>query len=130
MSGNVHPNPGLSFLYSVGAGNMTIRGKLVPYSIRLRGNFAPFSKFNPLSSSHSWSCPSCCIVSPGVCFSSNTMSTFLWPTSMYFTIVSSNSVYSFSNREDFFATREKPYPHPLNLYLPTAVSLTSALESS
>ena len=90
MSGNVHPNPGLFFLYFVGAGNITFRGKLVPCSICSRENFDLFSEFDPLSSSHYWSCPFCCIVSPGVCFSFNTVSTFLWPTSMYFPIVSSN----------------------------------------
>ena len=62
MSGNVHPNPGPIFPCSVCAGNVTWRGKSVQCCacskwVHLRCSQLFLSKFRPLGSSHSWSCP-------------------------------------------------------------------------
>ena len=64
MSGNVHPNPGPIFPCSVCTGNMTWRSRSVLCCtcskwVHLRCSQLSFSKFRPLGSSHSWSCPPC-----------------------------------------------------------------------
>ena len=66
MNGNVHPNPGPIFPCSVCAGNVTRRGKLVQYCtcskwVHLRCSLLSLSKFRTLGSSHSSSCPLCCV---------------------------------------------------------------------
>ena len=64
MCGNVHPNPGPIFPYSVCAGNVTWRGKSVQCCacfkwVYLRCSQLSLSQFRALISSHSWSCPPC-----------------------------------------------------------------------
>ena len=66
MSGNVHPNLGLIFPCSVCAGNVTWWGKSVQCCIcskwvHLRCSQLSLFKFRTLYSSHSWSCPTCCV---------------------------------------------------------------------
>ena len=66
MSGNVHPNPGPIFPCYVCAGNVTWRGKSVQCCIcykwvHLRCSQLSLSKFRAHDSSHSWSCPPCCV---------------------------------------------------------------------
>ena len=66
MSGNVHPNPGPIFPCSVCAGNVIWRGKPVQCCtcskwVHLRCSQLSLSKFRSLGSSHSWSCPTCCV---------------------------------------------------------------------
>ena len=66
MSGNVHPNLGPVFPYSVCAGNLTWWGKSVQCCtcskwVHLRCSQLFLSKFRALDSSHSWSCPPCCV---------------------------------------------------------------------
>ena len=66
MSGNVHPNSGPIFPCSVCAGNVTWRGKSVQCCtcskwVHLRCSQLSLSKFRPLGSSHSWSCPLQCL---------------------------------------------------------------------
>ena len=62
MSGNVHPNLGPIFPWSVCAGNVTWRGKSVQCCtcskwVHLKCSLLSLSKFRALGSSHSWSCP-------------------------------------------------------------------------
>ena len=64
MSGNIHPNPGPIFLYSVCAGNVTWRGKSVQCCtcskwVYLRCSQLSLSRIKALGSSHSWSCFPC-----------------------------------------------------------------------
>ena len=64
MSGNVYPNPGPIFPCSVCTGKVTWRGKPVLCCtcskwVHLRCSQLFLSNFRALSSSHSWSCPSC-----------------------------------------------------------------------
>ena len=66
MSGNGHPNPGPIFPRSRCAGNVTWRSKSVQCCtcskwVHLRCSLLSLSKFRILDSSHSWSCPSCCV---------------------------------------------------------------------
>ena len=66
MSGNVHSNPGPIFPCSMCAGNVTWRGKSVQCCtcskwVHLRCSQLSLSKFKILDSSHSWSCPPCCV---------------------------------------------------------------------
>ena len=66
MSGNVHPNPGPIFPCSVCAGNVTWRGKSVQCCtcsnwVLLKCSQHSLFKFRALDSSHSWSCPPCCV---------------------------------------------------------------------
>ena len=66
MSGNVHPNPCPIFPCSVCAGHVTWRGRSVQCCTRsnwvhLKCSLLSFSRFRILDSSHSWSCPPCCI---------------------------------------------------------------------
>ena len=67
MSGNVHPNPGPVFPYSVRAGNVTWRGRLGQCSFfskwaQLRCLLLFFSRFKTLGCSHCWSFPPCCVL--------------------------------------------------------------------
>ena len=62
MSGNVHSNPGLIFLRTVCAGNVTWRRRSVQCCncsrwVNLRCSQIFFSKFRTLGSSYSYSCP-------------------------------------------------------------------------
>ena len=64
MSGNVHPNPGPIFPWSVCTGNVTWWGKSVLCCtcskwVHLRCSQLSLSKFRALGSSHSWSCFPC-----------------------------------------------------------------------
>ena len=64
MSGNVYPNSGPIFPFSVCAGNMTCRGKSVQCCtcskwVHLRCSQLFLSKFRALGSSHFWSCFPC-----------------------------------------------------------------------
>ena len=90
MSGNVHPNLGPVISCSMCAGNVTWRGRLVQCCtcskwIYLRCSFLSLSRFKILRSSHSWSCPPCCVpASPGyptptniATFSSDTSSLYI-----------------------------------------------------
>ena len=66
MSDNVHPNPCPVFPCSVCAGNVTWRGRSVQCGtcsnwVHLKCSLLSFSKFRILGSSHSWSCPPCCV---------------------------------------------------------------------
>ena len=66
MSGNVHPNPCLVFPCSVCVGNVTWRGRSVQCCtcsnwVHLKCSVLSFSRFRILGSSHSWSCPPCCV---------------------------------------------------------------------
>ena len=66
MSGNVHPNPCPIFPCSVCDGNVTWRGRLVLCCtcsnwVHLKCSLLSFSRFRTLGSSHSWSCPPCCV---------------------------------------------------------------------
>ena len=66
MSGNVHPNPCPAFPCSVCAGNVTWLGRSLQCCtcskwIYLKCSLLSFSRFRNLGSSHSWSCPHCCI---------------------------------------------------------------------
>ena len=66
MSGNVHPNPCLIFSCLVCAENVTWRGRSVQCCtcsnwVHLKCSLLSFSRFKTLGSSHSWSCPSCCV---------------------------------------------------------------------
>ena len=66
MSGNVHPNSCLIFSCLVCAENVTWRGRSVQCCtcsnwVHLKCSLLSFSRFKTLGSSHSWSCPSCCV---------------------------------------------------------------------
>ena len=66
MSGNVHPNPCPAFPCLVCAGNVTWQGRSVQYCtcserVHLKCSLLSFSRFRALGSSHSWSCPPCCV---------------------------------------------------------------------
>ena len=66
MSGNVHPNPCSVFPCLVCAGNVTWRGRSVQCCtcfnwVHLKCSLLFFSRFRTFVSSHSWSCPSCCV---------------------------------------------------------------------
>ena len=66
MSGSVHHNPGPIFPCSVCAGNMTWLDKSVQCWtcskwVHLRCSQHSLSRFRTLDSSHSWSCPPCCV---------------------------------------------------------------------
>ena len=66
MSRNVHPNPCPVFPCSVCTGNMTWRGRSVQCCtcsnwVHLKCSLLSVSRVRTLSSSHSWSCPSCCV---------------------------------------------------------------------
>ena len=66
MSDNVHPNPCPVFPCSVCAGNVTWRGRSVQCCtcsnwVHLKCSLLFFSRFRTLGSSHSWSCPPCCV---------------------------------------------------------------------
>ena len=66
MSGNVHSNPCPVFPCSVCAGNVTWRGRSVQCCtcsnwIHLKCSLHSFSRFRTLGSSHTWSCPPCCV---------------------------------------------------------------------
>ena len=66
MSGNVHPNPCPVFPCLVCAGNVTWQGRSVRYCtcynwVCLKCSLLSFSRFRALGSSHSWSCPPCCV---------------------------------------------------------------------
>ena len=68
MSGNVHLKPGLIFPCFVCAGNVTWRGKSVQCFtcskwVHLRCLQLSLSNFRTFDSSHSWSCPPCCVPS-------------------------------------------------------------------
>ena len=67
MSGNVHPNPSPVFLCSVCVGNVTRSVRLVQCCIcsklvHLKCSLLFLSRFKILGSSHSWSCPHCCVL--------------------------------------------------------------------
>ena len=66
MSGSFHSNPCPVFPCSVCAGNVTWRGRSVQCCtcsnwVHLKCSLHPFSRFRTLGSSHSWSCPLCCV---------------------------------------------------------------------
>ena len=66
MSGNVHPNSCPVFSCSVCAGNVTWRDRSVQCCtcskwVHSKCSLLSFSKFRTLGSSHSWSCPPCCV---------------------------------------------------------------------
>ena len=66
MSGNVHPNPCPVFPCLVCAGNVTWRGRSVQCCtcsnwVHLKCSLLFFSRLRTLGSSHSWSCPPCCV---------------------------------------------------------------------
>ena len=66
MSSNVHPSPCPIFPCSVCAGNVTWRGRSVQCCtcsdwVHLKCSLLTFSRFRTLGSSHSWSCPPCCV---------------------------------------------------------------------
>ena len=68
ISGNVHPNPCLVFPCSMCAGNVTWRGRSVQCCtcstrnwVHLKCSLLSFSRFRTFASSHSWSCPFCCV---------------------------------------------------------------------
>ena len=66
MSGNVHSNPCLVFPCSVCTGNVTWRGRSVQCCtcsnwVHLKCSLLSYSRFRTLGSSHSWSCPPCCV---------------------------------------------------------------------
>ena len=66
MSDNVHPNPCPVFPGSVCAGNVTWWGKSVQCCtcsnwVHLKCSLLYFSRFRTLGSSHSCSCPPCCV---------------------------------------------------------------------
>ena len=66
MSGNIHPNPCSVFPCSVCAGNVTWRGRSVQCCtcsnwVHLKCSLLFFSRLRTLGSSHSWSCPPCCV---------------------------------------------------------------------
>ena len=66
ISDNVHPNPCSVFPCSVCAGNVTWRGRsvqcrLCSNRVHLKCSLLSFPKFRTLGSSHSWSCPPCCV---------------------------------------------------------------------
>ena len=66
MSGNVHSNPCPVFPCSLCAGNVTWRGRSVQCCtfsnrVHLKCSLLSFSRFRILGSSHSWSCPPCCV---------------------------------------------------------------------
>ena len=66
MSGNVHPNSFPVFPCSVCAGNVTCWGTSVQCCtcsnwVQLKCSLLSFSAFRTLDSSHSWSCPPCCV---------------------------------------------------------------------
>ena len=68
MSSNFHPNPCPVFPCLVCAGNVTWRGKSVQCCtcsnwVYLKCSLLCFSRFRTLGSSHSWSCPPCCVSS-------------------------------------------------------------------
>ena len=79
MSGNVYPNPGPIFPWSVCAGNVNWRDKSVQCCtcskwVNLKCSQLSLSKFRALGSSHSWSCPPPC---------RNTVTPFLDYSDMY-----------------------------------------------
>ena len=66
MSGNVHPNSCPIFPCSVCTANVTWRGRSVQCCIcsdqvHLKCSPLFISRFRTLGSSHSWSCPPCCV---------------------------------------------------------------------
>ena len=66
MIGNVHPNFFPVFSCSLCAGNVTWRGRSVQCCtcsnwVHLKCSLLSFSRFGTLGSSHSWSCPPCCV---------------------------------------------------------------------
>ena len=76
MSSSVHPNPDPIFSCFVCAGNVIWRGKSVQCCtcskwVHLRCSQLSLSKFKALDSSHSWSCPSCCVPTRNTVISSS-----------------------------------------------------------
>ena len=66
MSGNVHPYPCPVFPCLLCAGNVTWKGRSVQCCtcsnwVHLKCSLLSFSRFRTLGSSHSWSCPPCCV---------------------------------------------------------------------
>ena len=66
MSDNINSNPGPIFPCSVCVGNVTWRGKSVQCCtcskwVHLMCSQLSLTKFRTLDSSHSWSCPLCCV---------------------------------------------------------------------
>ena len=66
MSDDVHPNLCPVFPCSVCTGNVTWRGISVQCCtcsnwVYLKCSLLSFSRFRTLDSSHSWSCPTCCV---------------------------------------------------------------------
>ena len=66
MSANVHPNPCPVFPCLVCARNVTWLGRSVQCCtcsnrVHLKCSLLSFSRFKTLGSSHSWSCPPCCV---------------------------------------------------------------------
>ena len=66
MSGNPHPNPCPVFPCSVCAGNVTWRGRSVQCCtcsnwVNSNCSLLSFARLRTLGSSHSWSCPLCCV---------------------------------------------------------------------
>ena len=95
MSGNAHPNPGPVFPCSVCASNMTWSGRSVKCCtcskwVHLRCSQLTFSRFKTLGSSHSWSCPPCCVpASYGAPTPTNTVSSSSGSSSLFTSTVQS-----------------------------------------
>ena len=101
MSGDVHPNPGPIFPCSVCAGNVIWQVKSVQCctcskGVHLRCSLFSLSKFRTLGSSHSWSCPLCCVPACNTVTSTVTLHC--------------NSVTSSSDSFDLYASTVQPAP--------------------
>ena len=85
MSGNIHLNPGPVFPCSMCAGSVTWRGKPVQCCtcskwVHLWCSRLSHTKFRTLGSSHSWSCPLCCVPVSSV---DNSVTSSLHSSSLY-----------------------------------------------